>query len=596
MHIDEIRIYAEVLEQWLDFKEYIQRTWFTWTIKNIYTKKAREWNEEDDSRVKRIRKFKDVDVLLTAVEWNDEYPLLMVEYSSAVPTDDHKMQRSDVYFWWRIFKVPTLKISPEDKWMDQDFWWWDKITTDLEKSLSYHHWWLFYYINRDTIDDTDVLDTKPNALSCIYFSQDLLDILTDILNTINEISDYSEYFSSLRSSYISNDSNDLHEYTLDEIKNLFPDSSRFKWDWDKLQCKINRFGHAMDPDRWVLYFVNMLMWSENTITEMQLNRSSIDGRWWYASLFDATANEDEMIRYVTNIINNKNNIFDDNDALYIFSKSLNIHTYDLFTPTGNHKYYIEDDTLANFFRDNPSITSKFIFFLSNKLVLTDKNRDTICEIEWNWEIADEYLNELNTQNFNKLGLSVLTQRESKEDIITYSSIELYKKIRCDLIAASYPWAQWDRCILTWNGRTVLRDYVDIIAYNIDEETSNVTVFLEECKDKISKSPSDVQKLHTIIDSAEKRQWLRDLIEKTKNITEINDIKISVWAQLSPEIPTLDVDYIFMFSIWSDNWHTIVDYVVALIDTDLMDLFSPLMDSSRRLKWKLILDQIYTIND
>ena len=94
MKIDTIRIYAEVLEQGLDFKEYINQINKDYDIVNIYTKKVRGNLSSEDSLTDRIRKSKDVDVLITIISNNKEYPLLMIEYSTAVPTDDHKMQRS----------------------------------------------------------------------------------------------------------------------------------------------------------------------------------------------------------------------------------------------------------------------------------------------------------------------------------------------------------------------------------------------------------------------------------------------------------------------------------------------------------------------
>lgn len=99
MKMDGIRIYAEVLEQGLDFKEYIIKSGINCPIFNVYTKKIIGEITSDDSLVDRIRKSKDIDVLITAISDTEEFPILMIEYSTAVPADDHKMQRSDVYYW-----------------------------------------------------------------------------------------------------------------------------------------------------------------------------------------------------------------------------------------------------------------------------------------------------------------------------------------------------------------------------------------------------------------------------------------------------------------------------------------------------------------
>ena len=47
---------------------------------------------EVDSILQKITKLKDFDIAITIVSKKPEIPILMVEYSTAVPTDDHKMQ------------------------------------------------------------------------------------------------------------------------------------------------------------------------------------------------------------------------------------------------------------------------------------------------------------------------------------------------------------------------------------------------------------------------------------------------------------------------------------------------------------------------
>ena len=93
MKADKIRIYAQVLEQGLDFKSYIEKASFKGEITIAYAKKAAPRPDPSDSLVRRLRRLKDIDVLITAEGSGKEYPLLMVEYSTAVPADDHRMQR-----------------------------------------------------------------------------------------------------------------------------------------------------------------------------------------------------------------------------------------------------------------------------------------------------------------------------------------------------------------------------------------------------------------------------------------------------------------------------------------------------------------------
>ena len=164
MILKEIRIYAEVLEQGLDFKSYLkdilQELHISASIKNIYSKKCRDRIILDtDSLLDRVRKVKDIDVLISAIDNDEEYPLLIVEYSTAVPTDDHRMQRSDVYFWGAQLKVPVLKISPKNKHMDMDFGGGDKLSNLHEEFMAFNAGGLLKIIDWET-DESGTLITK----------------------------------------------------------------------------------------------------------------------------------------------------------------------------------------------------------------------------------------------------------------------------------------------------------------------------------------------------------------------------------------------------------------------------------------------------
>lgn len=493
MKLSELRIYAEVLEQGLDFAKYLAEILPKCPVKNIYTKKLRGEIVGSDSVVDRIRKVKDVDVLLTAICGENEIPILMVEYSTAVPADDHKMQRSDVYFWASIFKVPVLKICPADKGMAQAFGGGDKITDDLEKALAFKAGAILHIIPWKNIAGKDLLDVSPDALSCIKYCDALEELLKDLLSKFGRSASHEAWYDTLYEEYAKQNAALLGKSDAVGLEKLFANSSRFTWNGQKLVVKINRFGHAMDPDRGILYFVNMLVGAENVITEIQINRSeTFDAREGYRSLLDQAPHERELTKYVKEIVKTKRNVFDIENALHILCQALNLPQH-LFRQTGDARLLIDDDTLYDFLIEHPSMVAKSIFFLSTKLILTDRNRNTICSIEWSVRPIEQYRKALLSANYRITPLQRLSLREAKEDIVTYASVQLYKKINCELLAVSYPGAQGDRCILNGNGRRVLRTYIDIIACQYGQNA--VTVFLEECKDDVKKSFTDAAKLH-----------------------------------------------------------------------------------------------------
>ena len=195
--------------------------------------------------------------------------------------------------------------------------------------------------------------------------------------------------------------------------------------------------------------------------------------------------------------------------------------------------------------------------------------------------------------------SIVTRIRKSKDVdvlitaITFCSVELYKKLKFDLLAVSYPGAQGDRCVLTGSGRNVLRTYIDIIACGTDD--NGVTVYLEECKANIADSQNDAEKLNEFITNPEKMKGLEKLYHKVTNGKEKFDISIGIGAKISPAARALDVDYIFMFDIDDTAIDkTVVRYNIAIIDTALINKFSPLINENGKLAGELSYPEIYVI--
>ena len=432
------------------------------------------------------------------------------------------------------------------------------------------------------------------SLSCISYQADIQNTINSIITIFSDVNSFDDFHNRLKESYKHTYSQILAETSISEIKSNIVDSTRFQWEGNKLQIKINRFGHAMDPDRGILYYANMLVGAKNTITEIQVNRpDNPTSKCGYNSLFDSLSRKSELLDYVTEIINNNNNIFTDENAIYVLTHGLNIEHSIEFVRVNNHEYRIDDEILKTFLLTHPSIVAKTIFFLSTELRLTDKNRNIICTIKWNENPIIEYLNLINTNNYRPTCITPISYNDAKEDIITFASVELYKKMQYELLAVSYPGAQGDRCILTGTGRKVLRTYIDIIAYK--NSNNEIQVFLEECKDCFSKSQSDVDKLNSLVNNNESKEGLKLLFKKTINNDKINAIYTSIAAKKVNDIPRFLVDYIFMFNLSSDQNYTYIDYTVAIINTTLINSFSTLANSQGRLVGRLKYDQIFTIH-
>lgn len=582
MQVDEIRIYAECLEQGLDFKDYFLDINKHFIIKNIYPTKARETISKEDSILQKIIKLKDFDIVITILSNSYEIPILLIEYSTAVPTDDHKMQRSDVYFWASIFQIPVLKVSPILKNSLGKHGGGNKITLEQEINLALKHKALVYFVNWESKDS--LLLTHSARLSCIAYNNEIVCILKNLYYKITKCVSFTEVYASLLKEEIARHSN---EVALKNLKNNFVNSTRFQKDKNKLIVKINRFGHAMDPDRGILFFVSMLFGLENIVTKFIIARKKSTIKESYQGLFDGLSKNiktrlEPFVEQINQTPNAKN-------ALEIFKVATGIDLQ--FNKIDSIYYNISDENLKEFLQNYTSITYKSIFLNSTKLQLCDYHQNILCEISWNSTIVKEYLKSLYSRNGIPLNLSYLSFQNAKEDIVTYASVLLFKQMGCEILALSYPGAQGDKAIIIGSGRQTKRIYLDIIAY---KHSQKYFVLLHENKEKHNDLKEDERKLLNI--KSHHKNALQNLFEKlhfTHNIDE-NNLYLGLGSKYQKDLfsPLFKVDYIFSFDLISDNFKTNILWNIAVINMDLLEIFKPLVNAENKLQGSIDLDLIY----
>lgn len=572
----EIRVYAECLEQGLDFKEYLHNINSSFNIKNIYPTKARGNITTKDSILQKITKLKDFDVIITIVSHNQETPILLVEYSTAVPTDDHKMQRSDVYFYSSLFKIPVLKISPHSKGLSNNHGGGDKITLIREQNLTLKINALVYFIEWES--ENDLLLTNPKRNSCIRYNTKIENILKNILSkhlNSTALNFYDEL--------LSENMQYFDEKHLAELKASFSNSTRFQKENEKLIVKINRFGHAMDPDRGILFFVNALFEGENIITKIIIKRERQSGKESYDSLFDglSTPIQDKLQKLIKQD-------FNADIALEVFKTATNINV--LCKKKNSNHFEIEDNDFKDFLENYNSITYKSIFINSSCLRLCDTYSNIICELSWNANVAKEYLLSLKGGINNATTLYPLTMQNAKEDIITFASVVLLQKIGAKILSVSYPGAQGDKAILIGNGRQTKRIYIDIIAH---KDSKKCFVLLQENKEKKNDLRQDEKKLLDIKDNH--FDSLQELFHKIHtSYIEKDSLYLGLGSKfkLDSISPFFSVDYIFAFEIYSCDKYTNILWNVAIINLDLIHLFKPLLNAENKLQGMISLDLIY----
>lgn len=580
MKIKEIRIYAECLEQGLDFKDYFLEINKELKIYNIYLSKAKGKTLYSDSKLSKILKLKNFDLVISIIsDNNNEIPILLIEYSTAVPTDDHKMQRSDVYFWSGSFKIPTMKISPFSKFSSSKHGGGGKLSTNSEQILALYNNSLVYFIDF-RVDNNNNLIINKQRPSCIAKNSKIATILRNILNVYTESSNENVAYNKL----LKSQKESVGNYNIQALKDLFPNSDRFtrSKEGDNIIVKINRFGHAMDPDRGILFFMNMLFGIDNTITKIIIMRNNEVS---YKSLFDGLPSQ-----RLLDISQKMKNKFTSGIAKEIFQIATGIDLE--FKQITTDLYWIQDDDFKHFLQTYTSNVYKSIFINSKALILCDYNNNILCKILWNTNIAKQYREAISlNHNYTPLPIESLGSKNINEDIITFASAKIFEKLGCEILAISYPGAQGDKAILIGSGRNTKRIYIDIIASKKDNK---FYVFLHENKDKAGKINSDVDKLNNI--KTNYQENLNIFLNKMGK-KMFNEIILGIGYETcnNPTNQHLgNIDYIFTFNLHSQETCTNIDFTIGIINLNLIDFFSPLADDKKRLQGRMSIDKIYRV--
>lgn len=453
----EVRIYFESIEQGAHFIYPI--------VKNVV-------NKFRDTKIKLIRLkgncdyygkriapiifWKDPDILISIVKDGEEYPLLIVEFSNAVFTEDHELQRFDGLvasaenncLYAKI--SPLKKVSPSQHGGNIEFDYVKPYALIFRKfnQMFFHFDW--------KIDENGLVETNKDFLSSPNKIEDFEKLIRIILMTaVNTDSEFVENIKKQLREYkpFKQWYETLADYETKE--NVELDTSRTRWLSDKqvLELKINRFGHAMDPERGMLAFYGTLT---RVISKMIFSQKN-DA--WYGDI----PKEAEIRGYIK-----KNGLKKAFDFLYCFMLGSGLYNNKDFVKIvkgykSNKTQKIEID-LSEFVKKNFSELNKAIRTIlkySQMFIITDDYQNPRIIFKWSGSrIAKEF-------GKNPKITAIKNMSSLDEDAVTYITIHnILKPNKFKILAASYPGAQADRVILIepGTGRRQKRRYVDIITY------------------------------------------------------------------------------------------------------------------------------------
>ena len=275
----EFRIYYECLEQALFFAKEILLT-FCDSKKIKLIKKIQQQKNKKTGRyaygysqnLNKVYSIKNPDLVITLVMNGFEQTIIIIEFSTAVYTKDHELQRSDNYIAALKSNSIFIKISTLDKISsahggDTKFNFIEPYSLFYKRYgiIHFHINWKTENNNSEIVEKHKLYKSIPNKLS---YSEDIFKSLYNFISSKNFSLD-SNWNKEINNFY----TNKTIIEWIKKIKNYKKfenikdfNSSRTKW-FDKipeinkkniLKIKINRMGHAMDPERGLLTYYSFL--------------------------------------------------------------------------------------------------------------------------------------------------------------------------------------------------------------------------------------------------------------------------------------------------------------------------------------------------
>jgi hypothetical protein len=462
----EIRIYFECLEQAYHFvypaiSEALKHFGKNNSIKLV---KLRGNCECYSKKIAPIIFWKEPDAVISCVKDGVEYPLLLIEFSNAVFTEDHELQRFDGLvaaaknncFYAKI--SPSSKPSPSEHGGNIEF---DHaipyaaIQKKYGKTFFHFEW---------KCDERGVVEVEENCPSCPRRIEPFEVLLTTIIHQAFEKDLSKEWMDAVTDILRENSFFLKWLIRLEKTPNIDItklNTSRTKWVNEDailrkgvLELKLNRFGHAMDPERGMLAYYGSI--SENVVSKMLFSR---ENDAWYKD----TPEEEQIRRYIR-----ENGLSNAYDFLLCFSLGSGLYNNKNFMDI--IKQYegqtsrvatidLTDFILTNFFDLNKALRT--IFGYSSLFAIEDD--DGQKRVIFRWKPYNE------PTFFQKYSdaTSIYERRILEEDDVTYITVHnILKPNGYKIIAVSYPGAQADRRILIepGTGRRQPRKYVDVISF------------------------------------------------------------------------------------------------------------------------------------
>lgn len=274
----EIRVYYECLEQAYDYIAPMIRS-ANCEVCIRLIKRVKDARALPEGSLRAIHHLVNPDILIAGVEAGKETPLVVIEFTDAVKTEDHELQRSygaiaaylgDAFY----VKVSGFKES-RDEFGGAEY---NPYSTPriLRERLNYEGFILAEWEKEP--DNPTRLRRSPGLPACPHYIAILNDTIQksveaffasqenwypNALRALKDCSSHRQFDARVSSAPTLEDL--TQEWAAREARNRDLDKLRFFVRRGWVGAKINRFSHAMDPDRGILTFLSLIFSDERKV-------------------------------------------------------------------------------------------------------------------------------------------------------------------------------------------------------------------------------------------------------------------------------------------------------------------------------------------
>lgn len=266
----QIRIYYESLEQGLHYIKPIVDKAAGSGVEVVMVRRPKKASNLNDGSVSALLTMTTPDALITGIDGGREYPLVLIEFTEAVATEDHELQRTYGAIAAHLAGAYYLKLSGE-KESEKEFggaaynaYSTPKIFIDEQGYEGYIiAKWDTVQGNSYTLQRNDkypscppeiVLFTATVQHAVRAFVKSAKEWYPRSLKVLKNEQSYCEYRNRVDAATGIKELLETWKHRRDSNRNKL----RYFVEDGMVAAKINRFSHAMDPDRGILTFISFL--------------------------------------------------------------------------------------------------------------------------------------------------------------------------------------------------------------------------------------------------------------------------------------------------------------------------------------------------